>query len=94
MKETIFLFAILFVILAYSAIVIARSADIPPGPVNGQPDWPAGLAELVSHDERVNGYMDDKARDFRLTSADGKTINLTDFIGKNIVVMGVGNPYT
>jgi hypothetical protein len=94
MKETIFLFAIFFVIPAYSAIVFARGADIPPGPVDGQPDWPAGLAELVSRDERVNGYMGDKARDFRLTSANGETINLSDFKGKNIVVMGVGNPYT
>ena len=35
----------------------------------------------------------DKARNFTLTSAENKTINLTDFKDK-IVVMGVGNPYT
>ncbi len=37
--------------------------------------------------------MGDKARNFTLTSADSKTINLTDFKDK-IVVIGVGNPYT
>jgi len=36
----------------------------------------------------------DKARNFTLTSADDKTINLADFKEERIVVMSVGEPYT
>jgi hypothetical protein len=34
------------------------------------------------------------ARDFSLTSNSNKTLTLSDFKGKSIVIIGVGNPYT
>ncbi len=40
------------------------------------------------------GQVGEEARDFTLTTADGKAFNLAPFKGKKVVVLGIGNPYT
>ena len=40
------------------------------------------------------GQVGEEARDFTLTTADGKAFNLASFKGGKAVVLGIGNPYT
>ena len=35
----------------------------------------------------------EKVRNFTLSTVDGKTFSLSDFSGKDAVVLGVGNPF-